>query len=62
MHKLCICFVRPGTLGRGNFNMLGKDKNYSSKCAEEKNYMVIMQQLRSKMKIPSDVLLIPYAA
>lgn len=38
-------------------------KNYSSKHIEGKNYMVIILQLRSKMKIPSDVLLIvPYGA
>lgn len=51
-----------GPLGRGNSSRLEEDKNYSSKCVEEENYRVIMQQFRFKMKIPSDVLLIPYGA
>lgn len=65
MHKLCTCLCGikgPWAEGILVGCVVCVCKNYSSKHAEEKNYMVIMQQFRSKMKIPSDVLLIPYGA
>lgn len=66
MHKLCTCLCGikgPWAEGILVGCVVGVCVKITvANIAEEINYMVIMQQFRSKMKILSDVLLIPYGA